>query len=76
MLEVTVIEGGEAYSYAGRTLEITGDYYEGDLTVDERAIGTYKRNDAELCVITLDDGRTWTVESEDEYAAMALEILA
>ena len=76
MLQVNFIEGGEAYSYAGRTLEITGDYDEGDLAVDERAIGTYKRNDEGLCVVTLDDGRTWTVDSDDEYTAMALEILA
>lgn len=68
---------GVEYGYNGRTLAIVGEWEYGELNMDgsDAAFGYYERNEDGVAVVTLCDGRTFEVESEDEYEALALRLL-
>ena len=55
------------YSYMGNTLEIVGDWSEGEVSITEATAGYYVRSNDGIANVTLDDGRTFTLVSEEDY---------
>lgn len=71
------IDMGVQYSYEGHTLEIVGEYEQGELSRsnDTEVLGYYERGDDGVTQVKLRDGREFTLNSEEDYEALALRLL-
>jgi hypothetical protein len=56
------------------TLCIEGDYNSSDVFINEELVGGYVREGC-AATVTLEDGRVFAVESEDDYERMAQQLL-
>lgn len=76
-VSVQYIDMGVEYSYGSKTLEIVGDYAEGELSMSDgdHVIGYYERGDDGVTVVTLEDGKQLTATTEEEYEELALKLL-
>ena len=73
---VQYIDAGVEYSYNGRMLQIYGEYSNGEISISdsEFVLGYYKR-DNDVMQVTLRDGRTFTLGSEEDDENFALQML-
>jgi hypothetical protein len=79
-LVVDYVDMGVEYTYNGRTLQIVGDYAEGELSMSDsdEVFGYYTREDGDdVTVVQLRDGRVFTVgDDEADYERLALMLLS
>ena len=70
---------GVEYGYGGRTLQIVGEYEQGELSMSDsdEVVGYYERDDEGVTVVTLRDGvgSVITLNSEEDYEDFALMML-
>lgn len=74
---VEYVDMGVEYGYNGRTLQFLGEQHDGELSTGGEVIGYYERDDdADMTVVTLNDGREFELSSEYDYEALAKQLLS
>lgn len=78
-MTVEYIDMGVEYTYMGKTLQIIGEQDSGEISTSESddVLGYYERDENDVVTITLNDGRTFTLDgcNENEFEDFALEML-